>query len=284
MKLYSINTGNFRLDGGAMFGVVPKVIWNKTNPSDEENRIELFARCLLIVDGNRKVLIDAGVGSKQDNEFMKRYAVHNIPFEDSLGVYGFKPDDITDVIFTHLHFDHCGGGTKWNADKTEYELTFKNANYHISKQHFESALKPNRRERASLLPENINPYINSKQLQLFNKEQEILPNISIRLFSGHTQSQAIPVISFNGKTVIYTGDFLALSAHIPIPFVMAYDLNPLLSMDEKEHFFKEAIEKQYILFFEHDPFIECCTVKQGKRSAEIDKIFTIESIQKFVVS
>ncbi len=279
MKLYSINTGSLRLDGGAMFGVVPKVLWNKTNPSDDENRIELFARCLLIVDDNRKVLIDAGIGSKQNDEFMKRYAAFNIPFEESLGLYGFKPDDITDVIFTHLHFDHCGGGTKWNADKTVSELTFKNAKYHISKQQFESALKPNRRERASLMPENINPYINSKQLHLFDKEQEILPNISIKFFNGHTQSQAIPLISFNGKTIIYTGDFLALSAHIPIPFVMGYDLNPLLSMDEKEKFFMEAIEKQYILFFEHDPFVECCTVKSGKRGAEINKTFTLANIQ-----
>ena len=279
MKIYPVITGNFKLDGGAMFGVVPKALWNKTNPADENNMIEMVTRCMLIVDGEKKILIDAGFGDKQDETFMKRYNVHNIPFEESLGVYHIKPDDITDVIMTHLHFDHCGGGTKWNHDRTGYELTFKNATYYISRTQFENGIKPNKREKASLLPENINLYKDSKQVKLIENESGILPNVFVKIFNGHTLGQVIPFVNYNGRTIVYTADFLALSAHIPIPFVMAYDIDPLLSMDEKEQFYKDAVEKNYILFFEHDPKVECCILRHGKKGVEIDSIFPIASIE-----
>lgn len=272
MKIHSLIASTFKLDGGAMFGVVPKVLWNKTNPADEDNQIEMVSRCMLIIDGEKKILIDAGYGDKQDENFMKRFKIHNISFEENLAAYNLKPSDITDVVLTHLHFDHCGGATKWNADKTGYELTFPNATYHISKKHFEWGLNPNKRERASFLPENITPYINNPQVKFFDRDGEILPNISIKLFYGHTEAQAIPYINYNGKTIVYTADFLALSAHIPIPFIMAYDLHPLVSIEEKEHFFKEALEKNYILYFEHDQNVEACTLKAGKKAAEMDKI------------
>jgi glyoxylase-like metal-dependent hydrolase (beta-lactamase superfamily II) len=278
MKIYAINTGTFKLDGGAMFGIVPKALWNKSNPADDNNQIEMVARCMLIIDGDRKILIDCGYGYKQDEKFYKRFQVYNVPFEETLGVYGLTHDDITDMILTHLHFDHCGGGTKWNEDKTGYELTFKNATYWISKGHYEWALNPNRREIASFLPENIEPLTKSKQIKLIDKEQEILPNVNIRLFYGHTEAQAIPFINYNGRTIVYTADFLALSAHIPLPFMMSYDIRPMISLDEKEKFMKEALEKDYILFFEHDPYVECCTLKQGKKGAEIDRTFPISSL------
>jgi glyoxylase-like metal-dependent hydrolase (beta-lactamase superfamily II) len=280
MKIFPVINGHFKLDGGAMFGVVPKALWNKTNPADENNMIDMVTRCMLIIDGERKILVDAGFGDKQDETFRSRYQVHNIPFEEALGAYNVIPDDITDVIMTHLHFDHCGGGTKWNNDRTEYELTFKNANYYISRIQFENGLKPNKREKASLLPENINPYSGSKQLKLIEKDGELLPNIHIKIFNGHTLGQVIPFVNYNGKTVVYTADFLALSAHIPIPFVMSYDIDPLLSMDEKEQFYRDAVEKNYILFFEHDPKVECCNLRQGKKGVEIDKVFSIDSIEK----
>ena len=275
MKIYPLITGNFKLDGGAMFGVVPKALWNRTNPADENNMIEMVTRCMLIIDGDRKILIDAGFGDKQDDTFKSRFQVQNIPFEETLGKYNLKPDDITDVIMTHLHFDHCGGGTKWNNDRTGYELTFKNATYHISKTQFENGLKPNKREKASLLPENINPYKDSKQLKLIEKEGELLPNINIIIYNGHSLGQVIPFVNYNGKTVVYTADFLALSAHIPIPFVMAYDIDPLLSMEEKEQFYKDAVEKNYTLFFEHDPKVECCNLRHGKKGVEISETFVI---------
>lgn len=278
MKLYAVYTSNFKLDGGAMFGVVPKALWNKSNPADENNMIELWARCLLIVDGDKKILVDFGLGDKQDDKFRERFKVNNKSADEALGQYGFKPVDITDVILTHLHFDHCGGATKWNADKTGYELTFRNADYWLSKGQYEAAIHPNKREVASILPENIEPVIKSKRLKLIEKEHEIIPNVQIRLFNGHTVGQAIPLINYNDKTVVFTGDFLALSAHIPIPFVMSYDIDPLLSMEEKEKFMKEALENNYILFFEHDPYIECCTLKMGKKGTEIDKTFLVSSI------
>jgi glyoxylase-like metal-dependent hydrolase (beta-lactamase superfamily II) len=278
MKIYAINAGSFRLDGGAMFGVVPKALWNKTNPADDNNQIEMVTRCMLIIDGDRKILIDNGYGFKQDEKFEQRFQIRNIPFEETLGAYGLTTDDITDMVLTHLHFDHCGGGTKWNADRTGYELTFKNATYWISKGHFEWAQNPNIREIASFLPENIEPLTKSNHVRLIEKDGEILPNLNIRLYYGHTEAQAIPFINYNGRTVIFTADFLALSAHVPLPFIMAYDIRPMISLEEKEKFMKEAVEKEYILFFEHDPNVECCTLKQGKKGAEIDRTFAISSL------
>ena len=269
MKVYSVLAGNFKLDGGAMFGVVPKSLWTRTNPADENNKIELTTRCLLIKNGERLTLIDTGMGDKQSEKFFSYYFLYG---EDSLvkslTKHGFHPDDITDVFLTHLHFDHSGGAVNWNADKTGYELAFKNATYWSNKSHWEWATKPNRRERASFLKENILPIEDSGQLKFIEepKEGNFTPakemDFGLWFMNGHTDKQMLPHFDHNGKTFVYVADLLPTVGHLPTPFVMGYDTRPLLTVDEKEAFLNKAAEEGYYLILGHDPHNEIITVQQ----------------------
>ncbi len=270
MKLYPIETGNLKLDGGAMFGVVPKVLWQKAYPCDENNLCNWAMRCLLVVDGNRKILIDTGIGSKQDEKWLKHYYLNgDATLESSLLKYNIKPNDITDVILTHMHFDHCGGSVKWNADKTGYELAFPNATYWASKKQYNWATKPNRREKASFLKENILPLEESGKLKLVEKADEYIPNIIFNMFDGHTDGQIIPHINVDGKTVVFMADLLPAVAHIPMPWVMAYDTRPLLTLKDKDDFFTKAVEGEYVLFFEHDLYNEACTLENTPKGVRV---------------
>lgn len=270
MKLYSIETGNLKLDGGAMFGVVPKIIWSKLYPCDENNLCNWIMRCLLIVDGNRRTLIDCGMGNKQSEKFLSNYYLNGeASLESSLAKAGFVFDDITDVILTHLHFDHCGGAVSWNHDKTAYVPTFRNATYHTSRQQWDWAMNPNNREKASFLKENFVPLQEYDQLHLIETSTGLSPNIRIELFHGHTDGQVIPFINFHGKTIVYMADLLPAVAHIPLPYVMSYDTRPLITMQEKEDFLKRASGENYILFFEHDLYHECCTVQMTEKGARL---------------
>jgi glyoxylase-like metal-dependent hydrolase (beta-lactamase superfamily II) len=279
MKLYSIPTGNLKLDGGAMFGVVPKTLWSKKYPADEHNLINLAMRCLLAVDGDRKILIDNGIGDKQDEKFLKHYYLNGEDtLEKSLAKHGFTKDDITDMVLTHLHFDHTGGSIKWNEDKSKLVPAFKNANYWVSKAQWKWATEPNNREKASFLGENIFPMEESGQLKVVEEEGELFPNFSIKFFNGHTDGQMIPHIKYKDRTVVFMADLLPSTAHIPIPWVMAYDTRPLLTLQEKEAFYKEALDKDYVLFFEHDVYNECCTLEATDRGPKVKETFSLESL------
>jgi glyoxylase-like metal-dependent hydrolase (beta-lactamase superfamily II) len=259
MKLHVIDTGFFKLDGGAMFGVVPKSIWKKLNPPDENNLCTWAMRCLLIEEGNRKILIDTGLGDKQSEKFFSYYEPHgDSTLLSSLKDNGFKVEDITDVILTHLHFDHVGGAVKREG---EFLVpTFPNANYYVNKTHWEHALDSNPREKASFLEENILPLKQSGKLRLLESGEDFSSNIKLRTFNGHTTGMWVPEIKCNGKTIFYCADLIPSTAHIPVNFVMSYDIRPLVTMEESEIFLKEVVEKQAVLFFEHDPVFECCEV------------------------
>ena len=284
MKLYPIETGNFKLDGGAMFGVVPKTIWNKTNPADANNLIDLAARCLLIEDGNRLILIDNGMGNKQSEKFFGYYSLWgNHSLDNSLAKHGFHRDDITDVFLTHLHFDHCGGSVQWNKDKTGYELAFKNAKYWTNENHWEWATKPNLREKASFLSENILPIQESGQLHFIKRPEADLLDKSelgfgIFFADGHTEKMMIPHIKYHDKTIVFCADLLATAGHIPIPYVMGYDTRPLLTMPEKEKFMNAAAENNYYLFLEHDAHNEIITVQKTEKGVRLAEVFTCEQI------
>lgn len=272
MHLFPIHTGNFKLDGGAMFGVVPKNIWNKVYPSDENNLINLAMRCLLVVEGERRILIDAGIGEKQDEKFLNHYHLNgDSSLEDSLQKTGFKPVDITDVFLTHLHFDHCGGAVKYNQDRTGFELTFPYATHWLSKPQWEWATHPNRREKASFLHENIMPLAESGKLKLFDAPFELIPGFEVRICNGHTTGQGIPFISSGNYTVVFMADTIPTSAHMALPYIMSYDTQPLVSLTEKELFLNEAVEKDYILFFEHDAYHECCTLENTGKGIKVKK-------------
>ncbi len=286
MKLYSVNTGYFKLDGGAMFGVVPKVIWNKLNPADENNLSSWALRSLLIEDGNRLILIDNGMGDKQDEKFMSHYYLHGTDTLDkSLAKHGFSKDDITDVFLTHLHFDHCGGSIKQEGDKLV--PAFKNATFWSNEHHWQWATQPNDREKASFLKENILPIEESGQLKFvvpgerkFHQlsSSTFSENISVRFVDGHTESMMLPQIIYKDKTIVYMADLLPAAAHIPIPYVMAYDTRPLLTMNEKKLFLEEAVEKDFVLFFEHDPTIECCTLVQTEKGIRMKESFELSTL------
>lgn len=280
MKLYSIHAGNFKLDGGAMFGVVPKVIWEKLNPPDDKNLCEWSMRCLLIDTGDRKILIDNGIGDKQDEKFFKNYQPHGPDYslEKNLKAHGFTPEDITDNLLTHLHFDHCGGGIKWNQEKEEHEPTFPNATYHVSRPQWESAQNPNPREKASMLKENIFPMQEKGKLNIIEEEGEFLPGIDLSFVYGHTDGMILPKIQYGNHTVVYMADLLPSHMHMPIPFVMAFDIRPLDTMPEKEKWLQKALEENWVLFFEHDPFIECCTVQEGKKYIEAGEKFELTDL------
>ena len=279
MKLYPIETGNLKLDGGAMFGVVPKVMWSKVYPADENNLCNWSMRCLLIKDENRIILIDNGIGNKQDEKWLRHYYLNGEDtLEKSLKNIGVTPEDITDVIITHMHFDHCGGSVKWNDDKTGYELSFPNATYWTSRKQYELAVNPNRREKASFLKENIQPVEESGKLKLIDKEGEYIPNITFKMYYGHTDGQLIPHIFTGNKTVVFMADLLPSTAHIPMPWIMAYDTRPLQTLKDKERFYSEAIKNNYVLFFEHDLHNEACTLKDTEKGIRADQIGRLEEV------
>lgn len=279
MKLYSINSGYFKLDGGAMFGVVPKSIWTKLNPSDENNMCNWAMRCLLIEDGNRLILVDNGMGYKQDEKFFGYYFLNgNDTLEKSLAKHGFAKKDITDVFLTHLHFDHCGGSIERVRDKLL--PAFANATYWSNAKHWEWATHPNDREKASFLKENILLIQESGQLKFIetNDGIEFTKNINIRFVSGHTESMMLPQVQYKDKIIVYMADLLPSVAHIPVSYVMAYDTRPLETLQEKKSFLTEAQQKDYILFFEHDPNIECCNLQLTERGVRSKETFTIDEI------
>ena len=279
MKLHTINTGLFKLDGGAMFGVVPKTIWSKTNPADENNLCTLAMRCLLIEDGDRIILIDTGIGNKQDPKFLSYYYLHGYDsLEGSLTALGFTTDDITDVVLTHLHLDHVGGAVK--RDGETLTPTFKNAVYWSNQQHWDWAINPNEREKASFLKENILPLQESGQLRFIEVRDGIrfTDNIHIRFVSGHTEAMMLPLINYKGKTLLYVADLVPTFGHIPLPYIPAYDMFPLRTLAEKKIFLNEAAEKEFILFLEHDAVNECCTVQQTEKGARLKQVFKLSDI------
>ena len=278
MKLYSINTGYFKLDGGAMFGVVPKSIWHKVNPADENNLCSWALRCLLIEDGKRLTLIDNGIGDKQDEKFFLHYYLNgNDTLDKTQAAHGFSKNDITDVILTHLHFDHCGGSIKRDGDKLV--PAFKNAVYWSNARHWKWATEPNDREKASFLKENILPIKDSGQLKFIETDGNSFPdNISIRQVFGHTEAMMLPQISYKGKSILYMADLLPSAGHIPLPYIMGYDMFPLITLNEKKSFLMEALQNEYILFFEHDPAIECCNLLMSDRGIRMKDQFLISAI------
>ncbi|MBK0382367.1 MBL fold metallo-hydrolase [Pedobacter sp. SD-b] len=279
MILHTIDTGFFKLDGGAMFGVVPKAIWQKTNPADENNMCNWAMRCLLIEDEGRLILVDTGIGDKQSEKFFGHYYLHgDDTLEKSLKTLGFSRDDITDVFLTHLHFDHVGGAIILENDKLI--PAFKNATYWSNEKHWEWATSPNQREKASFLKENILPIKESGQLKFINCEDGVsfTKNIKVRFAFGHTQAMMLPQISYKGKTLVYMADLLPSVGHIPLPYVMSYDMFPMKTLDEKALFLKEAQEDKYILILEHDPVNECCTLEMTEKGIKLDKAFRLSEI------
>ena len=276
MELFVINSGNFKLDGGAMFGVVPKSIWNRTNPADENNMISIAARNLLVKNGDRTVLIDNGMGEKQSEKFFSYYSMHGDDnLLKSLHAAGTGPEDITDMFLTHLHFDHCGGGVKRKNDTLE--LTFKNAKYWSNKQHWQWATHPNDREKASFLKENILPMEESGHLH-FLENENFEDLFDVHLVDGHSEKQMLPKIQYKGHTIVYVADLIPTAGHIPLPYIMGYDTRPLLTLKEKASFLQEAADKKYILFFEHDPVHECCTVKHTDRGVRVNEFMNLSEL------
>ena len=284
MKLYPIEAGNFKLDGGAMFGVVPKTIWNRTNPADENNLIDIAARCLLIEDGNRLTLIDTGMGNKQSDKFFSYYSLwgdHSL--DKSLSKFGFHRDDVTDVFMTHLHFDHCGGSVNWNTDKTGYEVAFKNAKFWTNENHWEWATQPNAREKASFLHENLIPMQESGQLHFIQRPDSdfgFSDELGFGIFyaDGHTEKQMLPHINYQGKTIVFCGDLLATAGHIPIPYVMGYDTRPLLTLGEKTKFMTAAADNNYYLMLEHDAHNQIITVENTEKGVRLKEVFKCEDL------
>jgi glyoxylase-like metal-dependent hydrolase (beta-lactamase superfamily II) len=278
MNLHCIDTGYFKLDGGAMFGVVPKQIWNKLNPADENNLCTWAMRCLLIEDSDRLILVDTGIGDKQDVKFLNHYNLHgNDTLDSSLKKAGFHRDDITDVFLTHLHFDHCGGSILRQADG-KLVPAFSNATYWSNERHWKWATEPNAREKASFLKENIVPISESGQLQFIPEGQGFNSKIDIHYAYGHTDSMMLPKISYKDKTIVYMADLLPSLAHIPLPYVMAYDMFPLTTLNEKKAFLTNAISKGEILFFEHDPRVECCLLEETEKGIRPGPQFKLSEI------
>ncbi len=281
MKLHVIDTGFFKLDGGAMFGVVPKSLWTKTNPADENNLCTWAMRCLLIEDGNQLILIDNGIGNKQDAKFFSHYYLHgDTNLDQSLNNAGFSANDITDMFLTHLHFDHCGGGVDYIGNEREkLGLHFPNAKYWSNEAHWKWATQPNPREKASFLKENIMPMQESGHLN-FVPIQGASPfaQFDIILADGHTDKQMLPKINYKGNTIVFMADLLPSVGHIPLPYVMGYDTRPLITLTEKEKFLNEAADHNYILFLEHDSQNQCCTVKHTEKGVRLDRTFPLSEI------
>jgi len=284
MKLYPIESGNFKLDGGAMFGVVPKSLWSRTNPADANNMIDIAARCLLVEDGNRLILIDTGMGNKQSDKFFSYYyRWGNHSLDASLKKAGFHRDDITDVFMTHLHFDHCGGSIQWNKAHTGFEPAFKNAVFWTNEAHWKWATNPNAREKASFLTENLLPMEESGQLKFighpevpFIKNAEL--GFDILFVDGHTDKQMIPHLHYQGKTLVFMADLLPTVGHIPLPYIMGYDTRPLLTLPEKDAFLKNAADNNYYLFLEHDAHNEICTLQHTEKGIRLQKTHTFDEL------
>ena len=280
-KLFPLEITNFKIDGGAMFGVVPKVLWERHYPADENNLCNWALRSLLIDDGERVILIDNGFGEKQSEKFMSRFHLNNYKGVDkTLSEAGYTAEDVTDMVITHLHYDHCGGGVKFNKEKTGYELAFKNARYWVSREQWDTAMSPNQREKDSFLKENLLPMLESGQLNFIEKSGELFPGFEVRLYSGHTVGQVIPFIKHKDSTLVFMADLLPSVAHIPLPYIMSYDIMPMETLKEKEAFLKEASENNYILFFQHDLYHECCTIEEGAKGYKAKETFTLKEFLK----
>lgn len=277
MKLYTIDTGFFKLDGGAMFGVVPKSIWHKSNPADERNLCTWATRLLLIEDEGRLILVDTALGEKQDDKFFSHYYLHgDETIDKSLAKYGFHREDITDVILTHLHFDHCGGAIMRHGDTLI--PAFKNARYWSNENHWNWAINPNPREKASFLKENILPIQQSGQLNFIEEGDLFSPKIKLRYAFGHTEAMILPQIQYKGYTILYMADLLPSIGHIPLPYIMSYDIRPLTTMQERVEYWNEIADNKYILFLEHDPIHPCCTLKHTEKGVRLDQTFTLDDI------
>ena len=279
MKMDLFNIANFRIDGGAMFGVVPKLLWSRVYASDENNLMVLTLRSLIVETAGHIILVDTGWGDKQDEKFFRHVHIHNGEgLLEGLGKRGYKPEDITDVVLTHLHADHCGGGVKRKTDGIGYELTFPEATYHVSRTHWDWAVKNNIREADSFLEENIIPILDSGHLSLVDGDGELFPGFSVRMCYGHTPGLMIPLINYKEKTIVYTGDLIPTVAHIPIMWNMSYDIEVLKTIDEKEKLLVEALNENYILVFQHDENVECCTIKMTPRGIRLNKKFSFKEI------
>ncbi len=293
MQLYTINTGHFKLDGGAMFGVVPKSIWNKLNPADENNLCSWAMRCLLIEEGNRLLLVDTGIGDKQDAKFFGHYHLHGTDTLDkSLAAHGFHRNDITDVLLTHLHFDHCGGSIIRAGDRLI--PAFPNARYWSNRNHWAWATQPNDREKASFLRENILPIQESGQLSFLEYRSEALlanqsttlmpepvegiPGLSFLIAGGHTDAMMLPVVAYKGIQIVYLADLMPSAAHLPLPYVMGYDMFPLTTLLEKKRLLEKAVKQDWILYFEHDPLLECCSVNDTEKGVRKKEGFTLAEL------
>lgn len=283
MKIYPIEAGNFKLDGGAMFGVVPKTIWNKTNPADQNNLIDIAARCMLIENQGKLILIDTGMGNKQSEKFFSYYSLWgDDSLDKSLAKHGFHRDDITDVFMTHLHFDHCGGSVNWNKDKTGYEVAFKNANFWTNKNHWQWATQPNAREKASFLSENLLPMQESGQLQFINRPELDFATcelgFDIFYVDGHTEKMMIPHIKYKHKTIVFCADLIPTAGHIPLSYVMGYDTRPLLTLPEKAKFLQNAAQHNYYLWLEHDAHNPIITVENTEKGIRVKEILSLNDV------
>tara|TARA_B110000037_G_scaffold209963_1_gene259694 strand:- start:2160 stop:3020 length:861 start_codon:yes stop_codon:yes gene_type:complete len=284
MVLHPIEAGNFKLDGGGMFGVVPKTIWQRTNPADANNLIDIAARCLLVEEGDKLTLIDTGMGHKQSDQFFGYYSPWgSFNLEDSVKKAGFSMDEVTDVFLSHLHFDHVGGAVQWNKDRSAYEMAFKNAHFWTNKRHWDWATKPNAREKASFLKENLLPIEAAGQLRFLRDNTQVVErasdfNFEVFYADGHTEKQMLPMIQYQGKTLVFMGDLLPTTGHIPLPYVMGYDTRPLLTLKEKAYFLDLAATHGYYLFLEHDAHHEVITVKHTEKGVRLDKVFAFSEL------
>ncbi len=279
MELLPLIADKWKMDGGVAFGVVPKSIWSRTNKADENNAIDIATRCLLIIQNDRKILVDTGLGDKRPEKYYAvRYRQPGVSILNSLKDAGFHADDITDVLFTHLHDDHVGAATLTN-DNGEVSCVFANAQYWVSRSHWDWAISPNKREGAAFFSDNLFPLKESGRLHLLEEGMQPFENITLKIFNGHTRGQIIPFIHTNTKTVVFLGDFIPSLHNIPIPFIPSVDIEPLVTLAEKEDFLKEAAANEYILFFEHDAVNECCTVKQSEKGVVVKQSFKLNEIE-----